>query len=326
MKMPPPFSASKTQYLFHDESSENSKKSLVSTTLSLSSCENPNKRKMNSDEVLNISCIPRDYKLTQVERKIARMRNLSYQEKAEDEWYGVSTELTLFKDPWIIKKVFHFASVLDMAPNSVSNTHCLLDTESPENAEESLVSLDLCFYDKTWPHDPNVAYNKPTSEEAINLAWMRTMSKRARKEEEKYYVSTELTLLTVADPWTLKMAMTKSSIGNLYRLVLKASFVDIHILRYLPLDDQMMVKEDSGLAVEVYDHDTDSVHNLALKKWAKSSSFVLVSGWRKCFVDRRGLQVGDVIGMYWDRSESKLHFCVLSRSETMDSAPLPPSP
>jgi len=60
---------------------------------------------MNSDEVLNISCIPRDYKLTQVERKIARMRNLSYQEKAEDEWYGVSTELTLFKDPWIIKKV-----------------------------------------------------------------------------------------------------------------------------------------------------------------------------------------------------------------------------
>ncbi|CAD5320272.1 unnamed protein product [Arabidopsis thaliana] len=105
MKMPPPFSASKTQYLFHDESSENSKKSLVSTTLSLSSCENPNKRKMNSDEVLNISCIPRDYKLTQVERKIARMRNLSYQEKAEDEWYGVSTELTLFKDPWIIKKV-----------------------------------------------------------------------------------------------------------------------------------------------------------------------------------------------------------------------------
>ncbi|KAG7533083.1 DNA-binding pseudobarrel domain superfamily [Arabidopsis thaliana x Arabidopsis arenosa] len=33
------------------------------------------------------------------------MRNLSNEGKGEDEWYGVSTELTLFKDPWIIKKV-----------------------------------------------------------------------------------------------------------------------------------------------------------------------------------------------------------------------------
>ncbi|EFH41771.1 hypothetical protein ARALYDRAFT_917505 [Arabidopsis lyrata subsp. lyrata] len=77
-------------------SSENPNKILVSTTLCLSSCKNP-KRKMNSDDDPKVSCRPSDYKLTKEERKIARMRNLSNEEKAEDEWYGISTELTLFK-------------------------------------------------------------------------------------------------------------------------------------------------------------------------------------------------------------------------------------
>lgn len=104
MKMPPPVSASETQYLFDGKSSENPKKSLVSTTLSLSSCENPKKRKSSPDES-NVSCTPSDNKLTKEERKIKRMRNLSNEERANDEWFGVSTELTLFKDPWIIKKV-----------------------------------------------------------------------------------------------------------------------------------------------------------------------------------------------------------------------------
>ncbi|CAL9235424.1 unnamed protein product [Arabidopsis halleri] len=322
MKMPHQpllFPTSKTQYLFYGKSSENPKKSLVSTTLCLSSCENPKKRKMNSDDDLKVSCIPSDYKLTKVERKIAQMRNLTNEERALDEWYGVSTELTLFKDPWIIKKVFHFSPIMDMPP---INTLCLLDVvESSKNSEESLVSLDLCLYDKTWPHDPNVAYNKPTSEEKMNLAWMKTKSNKARKEEERYNVSTELTLLTVADPWTLKKVMTKCSLGHLKRLVLKESFVHIHILRNLPVDDQMMVQEGSGLPVDVYDHDTDSTHKLLLKKWAKCPRFVLLGGWHRCFVTRRGLKKGDLIGMYWDRSESKIHFCVLSRAP-MDSAPL----
>ncbi|KAG7564010.1 DNA-binding pseudobarrel domain superfamily [Arabidopsis suecica] len=95
MKMPP---------LFHGKSSKNPKKSLVSTTLCLSSCENPNKRKMNTNDDTKVSCRPSDDKSTNEERKIKRMRYLSNEEKAEEEWYGVSTELTLFKDPWIIKK------------------------------------------------------------------------------------------------------------------------------------------------------------------------------------------------------------------------------
>lgn len=104
MKMPPPVSASETQYLFDGKSSENPKKSLVSTTLSLSSSESPKKRKRNPDDP-KVSCTPSDNKLTNEERKIKRMRNLSNEEREKDEWFGVSTELTLFKDPWIIKKV-----------------------------------------------------------------------------------------------------------------------------------------------------------------------------------------------------------------------------
>ncbi|CAL9242375.1 unnamed protein product [Arabidopsis halleri] len=79
-------------------SSENPNKILVSTTLCLSSCENPKKRKMNSDDDCansssnndpKVSCRPSDYKLTKAERNNAQMRNLSNEEKAEDEWYGI---------------------------------------------------------------------------------------------------------------------------------------------------------------------------------------------------------------------------------------------
>ncbi|CAE6027709.1 unnamed protein product [Arabidopsis arenosa] len=215
MKMPHqplPFSASKTQYLFYGNSSENP---LVSTTLCLSSCENPKKRKLNSDDDLKVSCIPSDYKLTKVERKIARMRNLTNEERALDEWYGVSTELTLFKDPWIIKKV-----------------------------------------------------------------------------------------------------LTTSDLGQLSRLLLQTGPIEDHIIKYLNKDDQKKIQEGLGIAIDVYDHDTDSTLELLLKRWTTLNSYVLNGGWRMYFVRRRGLREGDEIGLFWDRFASRLHFRVLSRAPT----------
>ncbi|EOA29061.1 hypothetical protein CARUB_v10025316mg, partial [Capsella rubella] len=103
VKMPPPSAASHTQYLLYRKSSENPNKTLVSTTLCLSSCENPRKR--NLDDPAKVSCTPSDDKLTKEERNIKRMRNLSNEEKEKEERFGVSTELALFKDPWIITKV-----------------------------------------------------------------------------------------------------------------------------------------------------------------------------------------------------------------------------
>ncbi|XP_010418699.1 PREDICTED: B3 domain-containing protein At2g33720-like [Camelina sativa] len=108
MMMAPPSATSTTQHLVYGNSSENPKESSVSTTLCLSSCEHPKKRKRNHDDpAAKVSCSPSDNNyLTKKERQTKRMRNLSSEEEREtDEWYGVSTELTLFKDPWILKKV-----------------------------------------------------------------------------------------------------------------------------------------------------------------------------------------------------------------------------
>ncbi|XP_010424155.1 PREDICTED: B3 domain-containing protein At2g33720-like [Camelina sativa] len=102
MKMALPSAASNTQYLFYSNSSENP---TVSTNLCLSFCENSKKR--NPDDSAMVSWTPSENRLTKEERKIKQLRNLTItnEERAKEEWYGVSTELALFKDMWIIKKV-----------------------------------------------------------------------------------------------------------------------------------------------------------------------------------------------------------------------------
>ncbi|XP_010513069.1 PREDICTED: B3 domain-containing protein At2g33720-like [Camelina sativa] len=115
MMMAPPSATSTTQHLVYGNSSENPKESSVSTTLCLSSCEDRKKRKRNHDDPPKVSCSQSDNKLTRKERKTKRLRSLSSEERETDEWYGVSTELTLFKDPWILKKVL---TTSDLGPLS----------------------------------------------------------------------------------------------------------------------------------------------------------------------------------------------------------------
>ncbi|XP_010467265.1 PREDICTED: B3 domain-containing protein At2g33720-like [Camelina sativa] len=185
---------------------------------------------------------------------------------------------------------------MDMAPISASN--------------KTLVTLDLFPYDK--PHDdPEDASDNKQTEENINLASLRFTTDQEQREEVHHNVSTKTTLYT--DPWTIKKELTKSSIGYLNYLYLNGSIVRSDILRYLPISDQRVVEEGPGLAVNVYDEDTDNMHKLVLKKWPKCLSYILGSAWRREFVVRRDLKIGDVIGIYWDPYESKLHFCVLSR-------------
>ncbi|XP_010490239.1 PREDICTED: B3 domain-containing protein At2g33720-like [Camelina sativa] len=142
----------------------------------------------------------------------------------------------------------------DMAPISASN--------------KTLVTLDLFPYDK--PHDDSedASDNKQT-EEDINLA---------------------------------PQCLNKSN--SLHRSMDHQEGID----------QKQVVEEGPGLAVNVYDEDTDTMHKLVLKKWPKCLSYILGSAWRREFVVRRDLKIGDVVGIYWDPYESKLHFCVLSRS------------
>ncbi|RID61926.1 hypothetical protein BRARA_E01033 [Brassica rapa] len=145
----------------------------------------------------------------------------------------------------------------------------------------------------------------------IDLARMRLLSNEEREEEQQYGVSTELNLFT--DPWTIKKELTITDISYLNHLLLNTSTIHHHVLRYLPECDRKIVQEGWPLAVDVYDHDTDSTHQMLLRKRTKCLYYVLTGGWFVDFVCRRALKIEDEIGMFWDRFDSTLHFSVLSR-------------
>ncbi|CAL9241151.1 unnamed protein product, partial [Arabidopsis halleri] len=116
--------------------------------------------------------------------------------------------------------------------------------------------------------------------------------------------------------WTIKKELTKSNVayGTCRRLTLPKSSVEEHILKHLlPEDSKKIDKGKPGITVKVYDHDTDTEHELCL---AFQRSYVLKNGWVKTFIKRRGLEEGDKIGLFWECSTYKLHFSVLSRVKT----------
>ncbi|CAE5964614.1 unnamed protein product [Arabidopsis arenosa] len=116
--------------------------------------------------------------------------------------------------------------------------------------------------------------------------------------------------------WTIKKELTKSDVAYVTcrRLTLSKSSVEEHILKHLlPEDSKKIDKGKPGITVKVYDHDTDTEHELCL---AFQRSYVLKNGWVKTFIKRRGLEEGDTIGLFWECSTYKLHFSVLSRVNT----------
>lgn len=108
----------------------------------------------------------------------------------------------------------------------------------------------------------------------------------------------------------MKKILNKSDIGT--KLFLDKYFVEDYIQKHLPIEDgQKILENEPGIKVTVYDHDTHSTHELRL---VFRQTYRLQTGWKDEFVLRRGLHKGDQIGLFWDRSDSKLHFSVLSRA------------
>ncbi|KAL0713817.1 hypothetical protein Bca4012_020795 [Brassica carinata] len=191
--------------------------------------------------------------------------------------------------------------LLSLIPNVVSEMHYVSASETDSSSsDDAKISCG--------PRG-----NTSNEEKEPSLMKLKLLSNEGRKEEEQYGVSTELTLFT--DPWTIKKKLTISDRSHQNRLLLNPRTVDSHLLRYLPESNQKMVQE-GWLTVDVYDHDTDSTHQVLLTKLSKRGSYVLGGGWFIDFVTGRALKKKDEIGMYWDRSDSKLHFCVLSRAPT----------
>ncbi|KAH7862198.1 hypothetical protein Vadar_001344 [Vaccinium darrowii] len=113
--------------------------------------------------------------------------------------------------------------------------------------------------------------------------------------------------------WKVKKTLTKSDVNDLCRLMLKTTTVQEHILNKWDEEWRRAVMEtEQGVRVNVLDLNTDTTHQLVLKRWQSSGSFVFTNNWMAQFVRRRELKEGDEIGFYWDSKHSSFEFCVLS--------------
>lgn len=113
-------------------------------------------------------------------------------------------------------------------------------------------------------------------------------------------------------PCTITKVLTESDVNHLSRLIIETSAVETHILPHLSEGDQTKIQDGEGVNVVVFDEDTQTEHELVLKRMVNTTrSYVLNGGWIKKFVQRRELKRGSKIGFFWGGFSSRLHFCVL---------------
>ncbi|CAH8273353.1 unnamed protein product [Arabidopsis lyrata] len=133
----------------------------------------------------------------------------------------------------------------------------------------------------------------------------------AEREKEKT-VMIPTPRFVEAPQWTIKKKLTQYDTNPHYdRLILQKSSFDEHIGRHLPKADYQKVVDKIGTTtVNVYDYDTDTMHELRLEL---EKSYGLRSGWLEHFVRRRCLRQNEEIGLLWDSSASRIQFGVISR-------------
>ncbi|XP_062145845.1 B3 domain-containing protein At2g33720-like [Alnus glutinosa] len=145
---------------------------------------------------------------------------------------------------------------------------------------------------------------------ACRIRRMKLSCREVRREEMRCGVSLELKL--GVDPWVIKKTIETSDLGHLSRLLFARDGVKKHIL--LLWDANRIESLHEGVQVCVWDCDTKSEHQLVFKRWASNGSYVLIGKWKKEFVERRVLNKGDEIGLYWDETNSRFNFSILKRA------------
>jgi hypothetical protein len=157
---------------------------------------------------------------------------------------------------------------------------------------------------------------KSCDEPSTNLRTSRRRLCNNKNEEEgnNHNKSVSTTLKLYDDPWKIKKTLTESDLGILSRLLLAADLVKKQILPMLDLDDARAAETEDGSPVNVWDMETNSMHQLVLKRWSSSKSYVLIGKWNHDFVRRRDLKKGDEIGFQWDPFNRAFNFCVLKRA------------
>ncbi|KAI4347784.1 hypothetical protein L6164_008566 [Bauhinia variegata] len=96
--------------------------------------------------------------------------------------------------------------------------------------------------------------------------------------------------------------------------MLAADLLRKHVLPTLIADQERAADTEEGTAIDIWDMDTTSMHQLVLKKWPSSKSYVFIGKWNQDFVKRRELKKGDKIGFYWDPYYCSFKFFVLKRA------------
>ncbi|WCJ33752.1 AP2/B3-like transcriptional factor family protein [Euphorbia peplus] len=164
----------------------------------------------------------------------------------------------------------------------------------------------------------------------------KSISKDHKKQEKRARVSDELSLsLSLSlydesrvfyvepiravvpfdqDVWKIKKTLKISDLEGLSRLLVPKALVDAHIFPSLRKEQIEKIMAGEGIEVAIFDCDEPSSHDLVFKRWCSSDSFIFLGGWKREFVNRRHLKIGDTIGLYWDQFHSRFNFAVLGRS------------
>ncbi|GAB4853652.1 hypothetical protein Ancab_017843 [Ancistrocladus abbreviatus] len=206
-------------------------------------------------------------------KKIASFRNVLFPAEIEyNNWFGISTELKLFDNPF-----GHGSS-----------------SKKAQEASDSNSVVGRSVTHVTTDHNSN-----KSSSEVLERPEERNMRPPVQLNHE---------------PWKIKKKLNKSDVNMLCRLLISKTVVHAYVLPELESQEKRdRVRTKGGLKVMVWDCDTETQHPLTLEYWKSSRSYVFKSGWSG-FVKRRGLTVGDEIGMFWDRLNTRFSFAVLARA------------
>ncbi|KAF2322392.1 hypothetical protein GH714_013284 [Hevea brasiliensis] len=183
-----------------------------------------------------------------------------------------------------------------------------------------LSSTELKLFDESWitafaatREEPVVSKESSDLESKAlvhNITEITSSPKDERKESLMRDVST---IQMLSDQLKIKKKLTGSDLGNLCRLLVASLLVRNHILPLLSRETIEQIEKD-GATVPVWDCDTNIEQHMALKHWHSSKSYVFIKGWMIQFVKRRNLVEGDLIGIYWDPSNSRFSFSLLERA------------
>ncbi|XP_027339089.1 B3 domain-containing protein At2g33720-like [Abrus precatorius] len=190
--------------------------------------------------------------------------------------------------------------------------HCQLkDPQNSPQGENDLSLLSSTFQSKSKNSGATTTthYNPKTN--STKKTWWPNPNRRNLKKSHINCWDCSTSLELYDDPWKIKKVLTKSDVGKLNRLLFGADLLENLMLPVLGADAQ----RGMGTPIRVWDADTMTMHALILKRWASFQNFVLIGGWNRNFVKRRGLKKGDEIGLLWDSSTGCFHFSVLKRTE-----------